>query len=120
MYLLSTIDGEVIEQTFHVSRLKRGLLRLPNGKSVSNINDYKLEMIWLQQQHVIQPVTPVTDSLQTSVKTVVYTHKNDLSYISHDTDPSYLWYDFFISKTGFLVLSKTLTVPLILICMVKS
>ncbi len=28
-------------------------------------------------------------------------------------------HDYFISKTGFLVLSKTLTVPLILICMVR-
>ncbi len=27
-----------------MSCLKRGLLRLPNGKSVRNINDYKLEM----------------------------------------------------------------------------
>ncbi len=45
MYRLSTIDGEVIEQTFHVLSLKRGLLRLPNNKSVRNINDYKLEMI---------------------------------------------------------------------------
>ncbi len=91
MYLLSTIDGEVIEQTFHVSRLKRGLLRLPNGKSVKNINDYKLEMIRPRQQHVVQQVTPVTDSSQTSVKTVLYTHKYDLSYISHDTNPSYIW-----------------------------
>ncbi len=74
MYLLSTIDGEVIEQTFHVSLLQRGLLRLPNGKSVNNINEYKLEMIRLRQQHVIQPFTPVTDSSQTSVKTVLYTH----------------------------------------------
>ncbi len=45
MYHLSTIDREVIEQTFHVSHLKRGLLRLPNCKSVRNINDYKLKMI---------------------------------------------------------------------------
>ncbi len=72
-----------------MSHLKQGVLRLPNGKSVKNINDYKLEMIHLRQQHVIQPVTPVTDSSQTSVKTVLYTHKNDLSHISHDTDPSH-------------------------------
>ncbi len=82
IYLLSTINGEVIELTFHVSHLEWGLLRLPNGKSVSNINDYKLEMIRLQQQHVIQPVKLVTDSSQTSVKTVLYTQNNDLSHIS--------------------------------------
>ncbi len=91
IYLLSTIDGEVIEQTFQVSRPKRGLLRLPNGKSVSNTNNYKLEMIRLRQQHVVQPVSLVTDSSQTLVKTVLYTHKNDLSHISHHTDPSPIW-----------------------------
>ncbi len=91
MYLLSTIDREVIEQTFHMLHLKRGLLRLPNGKSVRNINDYKLEMIWVCQKDVIQPVTCVTDSSQTSVKTVLYIHKNDLSHISHDTDTSHIW-----------------------------
>ncbi len=48
MYLLSTIDGEGIEQMFHVSRLKSGLLRLRNGKSVKNINDYRLQMIQLK------------------------------------------------------------------------
>ncbi len=31
LYLPSTIDREVIKQMFHVSHLKRGLLRLPNG-----------------------------------------------------------------------------------------
>ncbi len=94
MYLLSTINGEVIEQTFQVSRLTRGLLRLPNGKSVRNINDYKLEMIRLHQKDVVQPVTHVPDSSQTSVKTVLYTHNNDLSQISHDTDTSHIWCQF--------------------------
>ncbi len=67
-----------------MSHLKRGLLRLPNGKSVSNINDYKLEMIQLWQQHGVQSVTPGPDISQTSVKTVLY-------HISHDTDPSHIW-----------------------------
>ncbi len=58
------------------------------GWPLNNINDYKLEMIRLRQQYVIQPVT---DSSQTSVKTVLYTHKNDLSPISHDTDTSHIW-----------------------------
>ncbi len=48
MYLLSTIDGEVIEQMFHVSCLNSGLLRLRNGKSVNNISDYRLQMIQLK------------------------------------------------------------------------
>ncbi len=50
MYLLSTINEEVIEQTFQVSSLKQALLRLLNGKSVRNINVYKLEMIRLPPQ----------------------------------------------------------------------
>ncbi len=48
-------------------------------------------MIRLRQQHVVQPVTPVTDSSQTLVKSALYTHKNDLSHISYDTDPSHIW-----------------------------
>ncbi len=32
LHLLATIDDEVIEQIFHVSHLKQGLLQLPNGK----------------------------------------------------------------------------------------
>ncbi len=75
MYLLSTIDGEVMEQTFHVSRLKQGLLRLPNGKSVRNINNYKLEIIRLHHKDVVQPETRLPDSSQTSVKNVLYIHK---------------------------------------------
>ncbi len=94
MYLLSTIDGEVIEQTFHVSCLKQGLLRLPNGKSVRNINDYKLEMIWLHHKDVVQPETHAPDSSQTSVKTVLHVHSNDPSHISHDTDTFHIWCQF--------------------------
>ncbi len=55
IYLLSTINGEVIEQTFHVSCLKWGLLRLPNGNYVQNINYYKLEMIRLCNKDFVQP-----------------------------------------------------------------
>ncbi len=91
MYLLSTIDGEVIEQTFQLSRLKRGLLRLSNGKSVKNINDYKLEMIRLRNKDVLQPETCAPDSSQTSVKTVLHVHSNDIPHITHDMDTSNIW-----------------------------
>ncbi len=91
MYLLSTIDGEVIEQMFHVSHLKRSLLRLPNGKSVRNINDYKLEMIRLRNKDVLQQETNAPDSSQTSVKIVLHVHSDDLTHISHDTDTSNIW-----------------------------
>ncbi len=33
----------------------------------------------------------MTDSSQTVVKHVLYTQKNDLSHVSHDTDPSNIW-----------------------------
>ncbi len=84
MYLLSTIDGEVIEQTFHVSRLKLGILRLPNSKSVRNVNDYKFEMIHLHNKHVVQPQTHAPDSSQTSIKIVLEVHSNDPLPINHD------------------------------------
>ncbi len=48
-------------------------------------------MTRLRQQHVIQPVTPVTDNSQTLVKNMLYTHKNDLSPISHDIYTSHIW-----------------------------
>ncbi len=91
MYLLSTIDGEVIEQMFHVSHLKRSLLRLPNGKSVRNINDYKLEMIRLRNKDVLQQETNAPDSSQTSVKIVLHVHSDDLTHISYDTDTFNIW-----------------------------
>ncbi len=43
LYILSTIDGQIIEQLFHVSRLKQGFLCLPNNKVVHNIEDYVTE-----------------------------------------------------------------------------
>ncbi len=88
MYLLSTIDGEVIEPMFHVSHLKRGLLRLPNGKSVRNINDYKLEMIRLRNKDIPQPTPDVHDSSQTSVKTVLHVHIDEYNPSCQDTDTS--------------------------------
>ncbi len=91
MYLLSTIDGEVIEHMFHVSHLKRGLLRLPIGKSVRNINDYKLEMIHLRNKDIPQPTPDVDDSSQTSVKTVLHVHIDEYNPTCQDTDTSNIW-----------------------------
>ncbi len=75
-------DGEVIEQTFHVSRLKQGLLRLPNSKSVRNINDYKLEMIRLCNKETCAPH---------SSQTVFHVHSNDPLHVTHDMDTSDIW-----------------------------
>ncbi len=91
MYQMFTIDGEVIEQMFHVSGLKMGLLRLPNGKSVININDYKLEMIWLRNKDIPQPTPDVHDSSQTSVKTVLHVHIDEFTTTCQDTDTSNIW-----------------------------
>ncbi len=91
MYILSTIDGKVIEQTLHMSHLKQGLLRLPNGKSVRKINNWKFKMIRLRHKDVVQPDIHVLDSSHTLVNTVLYTNKNNISNISHDTDTSHIW-----------------------------
>ncbi len=91
MYLLSTIDGEVTKHMFHVSCLTRGLLRLPNGKSVRNINDYKLEIIQQRNKDVLQQETHTPDSLHTSVKTVLHVHSDDFPHISHDKDTFNIW-----------------------------
>ncbi len=55
-FVLSTIDDEVIKQLLHVAWLKKGLLKLPNGKIANNINDYlkyKQEL-----QSTLQTATP--------------------------------------------------------------
>ncbi len=91
MYLLSTIDGVVIEQVFHVSCLKRGLLRLPNCKFVRNINYYKLEIIRLRNKNIPQPQPDVHDSSQTSVKTVLHIHIDKFNPTCQDTDTSNIW-----------------------------
>ncbi len=80
MYLLSTIDGEVIEHMFYVSHLKWCLLRLPNGKSVKNTNNYKLEMIKLRNTTTPTQSTDIPDTSQTSVTSVFHLqddHKSD-------------------------------------------
>ncbi len=80
MYLLTFIDGEVIDHMFHVSRLKWGLLRLPNGKSVKNINDYKLAMVKLRNTTTPTQSTDAPHTSQTSVKSVLHLqldHKSD-------------------------------------------
>ena len=41
LYTLATIDGTVIDQLFHVSRLKKGFLRLGHNTVVKNIYDYR-------------------------------------------------------------------------------
>jgi hypothetical protein len=43
LYVLATIDGVVIEQVFHASRLKKGFLRLSNKVIITNINDLQKE-----------------------------------------------------------------------------
>ncbi len=76
---------------FHVSRIKRGLSRLPNGKSVRNINDYKLEMICLWNKDIPQPTPDVHDSSQTSVKTVLHIDIDEFNPTCQDTDTSNIW-----------------------------
>ncbi len=95
-YLLATIDGEVIEQMFHVSHLKQGFLRLPNGKSLKNINDYKTEMVKLNfnpTRRVEKTDEGAADSSQTSVKSVLHSHHDESQTICHNADIPTNWYD---------------------------
>ncbi len=62
------------------------LLRLPNGKSVRNINDYKLEMICLRNKDIPQPTPDVNDSSQISVKTVLHIYIDEFNPTCQDTD----------------------------------
>ncbi len=41
--MLVTLNGEIIEQMFHVSLLKRGYVRTPTNVMVNNIIEYRLE-----------------------------------------------------------------------------
>ncbi len=61
---------------FHVSYLKKGLLRLPNGRAVKTISDYKLEMIKSANDTNRKDDTNKqgTNSSQTFVKTVLHNH----------------------------------------------
>ncbi len=80
LYLLATMDGEVIEQMFHVSCLKKGLLRLPNCKTLKNISNYKLEMFKQANnstRRIENPEHRAIDSSQTSVKTVLHIHHDE-------------------------------------------
>ncbi len=77
LYLLASIDGQVIEQMFHISHLKRGLLRLPNGKTVKNINDYRLEMVKQANDSTRRIEKRANDSSQISVKTVLHIHHDE-------------------------------------------
>ncbi len=91
LYLLSTIDTEVIKQMFHVSCLKRGLLWLPNGKSVKHIIDYKFEMIRLWNDIKPQPAPDLIDSSQTSVQSVLHHHVKEFTPICQKTETLYIW-----------------------------
>ncbi len=55
------------------------------------INDYKLEMIRLWNDTNLQPAPDVTDSSQTSVKSVLHHQVNDLTPICQITETPYIW-----------------------------
>ncbi len=80
---------------FHVSHLKKCLLRLPNGKTVKNINNYKLELI----KHAHDTNRKIetnnqraTNSSQTSVKSVLYNLHNKSQTIYQTSDYNQNWY----------------------------
>ncbi len=95
LYLLANINSEVIEQMFRVSHLEKGLLRLPNGKTVKNINDYKLQVVkqaYNSTMRIENSEWRATDSSQTSVKSVLYNLHNESQTISQASDHQINWY----------------------------
>ncbi len=95
LFLLATIDGEVIEQLFHVSHLKKGLLLLLDSKTVKNINDYKLEMAKQANNYtkgIENNEQRATGSSQTSVKSVVHNLHNESQTISQALVNDVNWY----------------------------
>ncbi len=64
---------------FHLSRLTSGLLRLPKGKSVNNINDYRLQMIQLKSDTIDKNDQDTAVTSQTCGKSVGY-HQLQQSY----------------------------------------
>ncbi len=96
MCLLATINGEVIEQMFHVSHLKKGLLRLPNGRTAKTISDYKLEMIRSTNDTKGKDDTKdlgTSNSSQTCVKTVFHSNMDHEQITHRKLQNSECWYE---------------------------
>ncbi len=95
LYLLATIDGKVIEQMFHVSHLKKGLLRLPNGRTVKNTNDYKIEMVKQANnstRRIENDAQRAIDSSQTCVKSVLHNIHDESQTTCQASDNQVDWY----------------------------
>ena len=67
LYTLATLEGVVIDQLFHVSRLKKGFLRLGPKSIVRNIHDY--QQARENANKTLQAVTQVTASASVSPST---------------------------------------------------
>ncbi len=88
-FVLSTIDGEVIEQLFHVACLKKGLLRLPNGRTANNIKDYLTLKSDLQNE--LQKTT-TSDSGRSSANNADPRPSTISMTNTLDTNRSFTWY----------------------------
>ncbi len=88
-FVLSTIDGEVIEQLFNVARLKKVLLRLPNGKTASNIKDYlKIKSELQNELHK----TATTNSGRSSADKAEPRPSTSSMIHTEDANRSLVWY----------------------------
>ncbi len=67
---------------FQVSHLKHGLLHMPNGKSVKNISDYKLEMVKLKNNPTWRIENPE----------VLHTHHDETQTTCQNADIPINWY----------------------------
>jgi hypothetical protein len=94
LYILATIDGTVIEQVFHASRLKKGFLRLPNQATITNMNDLQKE-----KEKQAKLLSDGKDKITTDKCAVPRTH-----HLVDCTLTADLWYhdaQFLVSRTSF-------------------
>ncbi len=76
MYTLATIDGVIIDQLFHVSRLKKGYLRLGKNIVVTNIYDYKKEF---EKAQKLLKASIETDTNKEQVMSNIFENESHIS-----------------------------------------
>ncbi len=56
LYLLQTIQGEILQNTYHISRLKTAFVRSPNGKISETMEDLRQNSILENKDHIQSPL----------------------------------------------------------------
>ncbi len=80
---------------FHVSGLRKGLLRLPNSKTLKNINDYKIEMVKQANnstRRIENDEQRAIDSSQTYIKSFLQNLHDESQTTCQASDKQVDWY----------------------------